>query len=68
MTMTEQRRSGGQSTATGVAGGGYGLGFLGALVYFIQAADSFWEGAYGVFQAIFWPAFLVYRVFEFVGA
>jgi len=44
------------------AGGGavYGLGLIGALVYFIQSATSFWDGLYGVFQALVWPAYLVY--------
>ncbi len=44
-------------------GGGavYGLGFIGALVYFIQNADSFWAGVLGVLQAIVWPAVLVYE-------
>ena len=46
----------------GGVGGGvfYGLGFIGALVYYIQSATSFWDGVYGVFQAVVWPAFLVY--------
>ena len=46
----------------GGAGGGavYGLGLIGALVYYIQPATSFWDGVYGVFQALVWPAFLVY--------
>jgi hypothetical protein len=46
----------------GGAGGGavYGLGLIGALVYYIQTATSFWDGIYGVFQALVWPAFLVY--------
>jgi hypothetical protein len=46
----------------GGAGGGavYGLGIIGALVYFIQSATSFWDGAYGVFQALVWPAYLIY--------
>ena len=38
----------------------YGLGLIGALVYYIQSAMSFWDGVYGVFQALVWPAFLVY--------
>lgn len=44
------------------AGGGaiYGLGLVGALVYYIQSATSFWDGIYGVLQALVWPAFLVY--------
>lgn len=49
--------------SAGAAGGGavYGLGLLGALVYFIQTATSFWDGLYGIFQAVFWPAYLVFE-------
>ena len=45
-------------------GGGavYGLGLIGSLVYFLQQAASFNEVIAGIFKAIFWPAFLVYRV------
>jgi hypothetical protein len=48
--------------SAGGAGGGavYGLGWIGALVYFIQSAHSFWDGLWGVFQAFVWPAFLVH--------
>jgi len=44
------------------AGGGavYGLGLIGALVYYIQTSTWFWDGVYGVFRALVWPAFLVY--------
>ena len=44
------------------AGGGavYGLGLVGALVYYLQSATSFWDGVYGVFQSLVWPAYLVY--------
>ena len=50
----------------GAAGAGaiYGLGFIGALVYFIGSASSFWDGAWGVLQSIVWPAFLVYGLFD----
>ena len=44
----------------------YGLGFIGALIYFIQAATGFWIGVLGFFKAIFWPAFLVYYLLEFL--
>ncbi len=50
------------------AGAVYGLGFIGALVYYIQSATSFWDGAYGVFQAIVWPAYFVYALLRSVGA
>lgn len=42
----------------------YGLGVIGALIYFIQSAASFWEGILGIVKAIFWPAVLVYKVLE----
>jgi len=50
----------------GNAGGGavYGLGLIGAAIYFIQHADTFWMGVLGFLKAIVWPAFLVYRVLE----
>ena len=50
----------------GAAGGGaiYGLGIFGALVYFWQQADGFWEHLLAVIQGLFWPAFMVYEVFN----
>lgn len=42
----------------------YGLGLIGAAVYFIQHADTFWMGVYGIVKAIVWPAILVYKVLE----
>lgn len=45
-----------------VGGGVYGLAFIGALIYFIQQADTFWMGVLGVLKAIVWPALLVYHL------
>lgn len=50
----------------GFSGGVYGLGFVGALVYFIQNATTFWVGVLGFFKAIFWPAILVYKLLVFI--
>lgn len=52
------------------AGGGavYGLGFIGAAVYYVQAATGFWMGALGILKAIVWPAFLVYALLSSVHA
>jgi hypothetical protein len=50
-------------------GGGeavYGLGFIGALIYFIQHAGNFVEGLIGILKAIVWPAFMVYKLLEFL--
>ncbi|MFP3859631.1 MAG: hypothetical protein ACLFUW_02310 [Bacteroidales bacterium] len=49
------------------SGAVYGLGFIGAAIYFISQATSFWLGALGILKAIFWPAFLVYEAFKQLG-
>jgi hypothetical protein len=41
----------------------YGLGFIGAAIYFISTACGFWAGVLGFLKAIVWPAFLVYEAF-----
>mgnify|MGYP001580238941 FL=1 len=50
----------------GASGGAYGLGFLGALVYYIQHASSFAEGLLGFLKALVWPAILVYKLLDFL--
>jgi len=45
----------------------YGLAFVGALVYFLQTATSFWGGVLGVIKAMLWPAFLIYKLLGFLG-
>ncbi len=42
----------------------YGLGIIGALVYFIQHAHTLLDGLIGIVLAIFWPAVVVYKVLE----
>jgi len=44
----------------------YGLGFIGAVVFYIQHADTFWIGVLGVLKAIVWPAMIVYKLFGFL--
>lgn len=50
-------------------GGGaiYGLGFIGALIYYFQHATTFIEGVVGLLKAIVWPAFLIHKVFTLLG-
>jgi hypothetical protein len=52
----------------GGGGGGavYGLGLIGAAIYFIQQAPTFWLGVLGFLKAIVWPAFVVYRLLEYL--
>lgn len=45
------------------SGGGdavFGLGLIGALVYFWEHAHGFWGHVGAVLQALVWPAFVVY--------
>jgi len=59
--MKRHHRGGG---ACGGGGAVYGLGFIGALVFFIGHATTFWTGVLGFFQALVWPAFLVYEALK----
>jgi hypothetical protein len=38
----------------------YGLGLIGALVYYWQEASSFWQYVLAVLKSLVWPALLVY--------
>lgn len=49
------------------AGPIYGLGLLGAAVYFLQHATTLWMGVVGIFKAIFWPGVIVYEVLRILG-
>ncbi|MBS0010202.1 MAG: hypothetical protein KFF49_02250 [Bacteroidales bacterium] len=42
----------------------YGLGFIGAAIFFISTATGFWIGVLGFLKAIVWPVFLVYHAFD----
>ncbi len=44
----------------------YGLGILGAAIYYVQHAETFWMGVVGILKALVWPAFLVYEVMKFL--
>lgn len=50
----------------GTSGAVYGLGFIGAVVFFIKAASSFGAGVLGFLKAIVWPAVVVYKVLDFL--
>jgi hypothetical protein len=53
---------------TGGGGGAvYGLGLIGALVYFLQQAGTFWEVVIGILKALVWPAFLIYGLLQSLG-
>ena len=52
--------------ATSSSGGIYCLAFIGALIFFIQQASTFWEGVLGILKAAVWPAILIYKCLEFM--
>ncbi|MFH1229782.1 MAG: hypothetical protein V1678_05175 [Candidatus Aenigmatarchaeota archaeon] len=45
----------------------YGLGFVGALIYYLSTATSFWAGIVGILKAIVWPTILVYGSLKALG-
>ncbi len=59
--MSEKGPRGGSASS-----GFYGLGFIGALIFYLQQATSFWAGVIGIGKAIVWPAFLVYDLLSFL--
>ena len=44
----------------------YGLGLIGAWVYFIGRATTMEERIKGFFKGFVWPAYLVYELFVFL--
>ena len=44
----------------------YGLGLIGAAIFFVGKATSFWLVLLGLLKAIVWPAYLVYELLEFL--
>jgi hypothetical protein len=53
---------------TAPCGAVYGLGLIGAAIYFISTATSFWLGVLGFLKAIIWPVFMVYELFKHLAA
>ena len=51
---------------SGIAGVAYFMAFIGAAVYYIQQATTFWIGVLGFLKALVWPAFLIYNLLEFL--
>ncbi len=45
----------------------YGLGLIGAAIYYISSATTFWIGVLGFLKAIIWPVFMVYGVLNYLG-
>lgn len=67
MTDTTTRTRSAAAAGPGAGGAVYGLGLIGALVWFWSLADSFGDHVLAVLKAIVWPALLVYRAFKGLG-
>jgi hypothetical protein len=52
---------------SGSASAVYGLGFIGAAIFYISTASGFWMGVLGLLKAMVWPAFLVYQALKVLG-
>lgn len=56
--------SSGTVARTSSGGAVYGLGLIGALLWYWQHADGFWSHVWAVGEAILWPAFVVYDLLQ----
>lgn len=52
------------NSSSNASGAVYGLGFIGAFVYWMQAAVGFGAVVTGILKAIVWPAYFVYKLLE----
>jgi len=62
--MTDGRRQLRTSSGTQSGGAVYGLGFLGAVVWYWKRAQGVQGHLAAVLKAFVWPAFLVYDAFK----
>lgn len=44
----------------------YCLGVIGALIYYVPAADQFWPVIVAILKSFVWPAFVVYDLLKFL--
>ena len=67
LNLTEQENKGKQVKIQGGSSDAvYGIGLIGAWVYYIGRATTTQEKVRGFFKGLVWPAFLVYELFEFL--
>ncbi len=50
------------SMGGGSGGSIYGLGIIGAAVYYLHTSYGFWPSIVALLKASVWPAFLVYKL------
>jgi hypothetical protein len=64
--MADNDRRARRTPRAGTGDAVYGLGLIGALVYYIQHAHGFWAVVLGVLKSLVWPAFLIYDLLKHV--
>jgi hypothetical protein len=63
-TETSSGRRGGVAAGGGQGGAVYGLGMIGATVYFWRRAETPQQHVFAVLKGFVWPALLVHKAFE----
>ncbi len=66
LTSTEKEDQKEVEQHGGSSGTVYGLGLIGAWVYYIGRAKTFQEGLVGFLKGLVWPAYLVYGLLKFL--
>src|SRR5690554_1344046 len=64
VAATRGRESSGSGVGTAGGGAVYGLGLIGAAVYYIQESTGFGEFLVACLKALVWPAFVVYDLLK----
>jgi hypothetical protein len=65
--VNEKKKDGAaKATSMGSGDAVYGLGMIGAWVYFWKTSDTPAGKAVGILKGVVWPAFLVYEAFSVV--
>lgn len=64
--MTKRKIQNNQCKQPSIVSGIYGLGFIGTFVYYLQQSTNFWQGFFGFFKSIVWPAILAFKLFQFL--
>ncbi|MEM6997737.1 MAG: hypothetical protein AAF413_02380 [Patescibacteria group bacterium] len=61
---SDNKKSKSKSSSSHGGSGLYFVGFIGALIYWMQYADGFGSVLTGVLKALVWPAYIVYKLLE----
>jgi hypothetical protein len=59
MTWNNGRHTGGGDAV-------YGLGLIGAIIFYVQHAVDFWGVILAILKGLVWPAFVIYDLLKFI--